>query len=35
LTLYSLTDFLNGDMDEMIEALQIAAQNKALANTEM
>lgn len=29
-TLYSLTNFLNGDMDEMIEALQIAARNKAL-----
>ena len=29
-TLYSLTNFLNGDMDEMIEALQIAAMNKAL-----
>ena len=29
-TLYSLTNFLNGDRDEMIEALQIAARNKAL-----
>ncbi len=29
-TLYSLPDFMNGDMDEMIEALQIAARNKAL-----
>ena len=29
-TLYSLANFLNGDMDEMIEALQITARNKAL-----
>lgn len=33
-TMYSLTNFLNGDMDSMIEALQIAAQNAALAKTD-
>lgn len=31
LTMYNLPEFLNGDMDEMIEALQIAARNKALS----
>ncbi|MEG1612588.1 MAG: peptide chain release factor 1 [Clostridia bacterium] len=34
LTLYSLTNFLNGDIDEMITALQIAAQNAALSNSD-
>lgn len=32
LTLYALDQFLDGDMEEMIEALQIAAQNAQLTN---
>ena len=32
LTLYSLGDFLNGDIDQMVEALQIAARNAALSS---
>ncbi len=34
LTLYSLDKFLLGDMQEMVEALQIAVQNKMLENIE-
>ncbi len=33
LTLYSLEDFLNGDIDEMIEALRLYDQNKKLENS--
>ena len=32
LTLYSLDRFMLGDLDEMIQGLQIALQNKLLEN---
>lgn len=35
LTLYSLTNFMNGDIDEMVEALQIAHQQKLLENADI
>ena len=34
MTLYSLENFMNGDIDEMIEALQVAEQQRLLASTE-
>jgi len=34
LTLYNLDKFINGDMDEMIEALSIADQNERVKNSE-
>ena len=34
MTLYSLENFMNGDLDEMIEALQVAEQQRLLAQTE-
>ena len=34
LTLYSLDNFMNGDIDEMIQALQVAEQQRLLAETE-
>jgi peptide chain release factor 1 len=34
LTLYNLDKFIDGDMDEMIEALSIADQNERVKNSE-
>ncbi|MBQ9790931.1 MAG: peptide chain release factor 1 [Clostridia bacterium] len=34
MTLYSLENFMNGDIDEMIEALQVAEQQRLLAASE-
>ena len=34
MTLYSLENFMNGDLDEMVEALQVAEQQRLLAETE-
>lgn len=34
LTLYNLTNFMNGDIDEMVEALQVADQQAKLASVE-
>ena len=34
MTLYSLENFMNGDLDEMIEALQVAEQQRLLSETE-
>ena len=34
MTLYSLENFMNGDLDEMVEALQVAEQQRLLSETE-
>lgn len=34
LTLYNLENFMNGDIDEMVEALQVAEQQARLATLE-
>ena len=34
MTLYSLENFMNGDIDEMVEALQVAEQQRLLASSE-
>ena len=34
MTLYSLENFMNGDIDEMVEALQVAEQQRLLSESE-